>query len=291
MWDGARIAEQRAPDGTTVQRRYYHEGERRVTGSDAGVYFCTRDHLGSIREMADSSASVRARYDYDPYGVRTPLPVSFDPQGHPVDGDRGCDFGFTGHFYHAETDLHLTFFRAYDQNTGRWLSPDPLGEMGGTNLYGYVENDPLNSWDPLGLEADCDLNTMHRDEYGTRSNPLAYETFQKNLQPIDGVFQLVGHGSPRLIYDDRHLDKRPAFFPDDLAAHLKKHHAEKLSTSKKIVLYSCYAGKGENSFAERLQKILKIPVVAATDVVGTDGKVKNGGIWRTFPEPKDKKDE
>ncbi len=32
-----------------------------------------------------------------------------------------------------------------------WLSPDPLGEAGGINLYGYVGNDPINLWDPLGL--------------------------------------------------------------------------------------------------------------------------------------------
>jgi uncharacterized protein RhaS with RHS repeats len=46
----------------------------------------------------------------------------------------------------------LTLFRAYDPALGRWLSPDPLGEAGGLNLYGYVGNDPLNAWDPLGLE-------------------------------------------------------------------------------------------------------------------------------------------
>jgi uncharacterized protein RhaS with RHS repeats len=33
----------------------------------------------------------------------------------------------------------------------RWLSPDPIGEAGGVNLYGYVENSPLNWVDPLGL--------------------------------------------------------------------------------------------------------------------------------------------
>lgn len=134
VWDGTRIAEQRAPDGTTVERRYYNEGERRVTGSDAGPYYYTRDHLGSIREMTDSSAGVRARYDYDPYGNRALLPVSFDALGQPVDGDLTCDFGFTGHFYHAESDLHFTLYRAYDQQVGRWLSADPIGEQGGIEL-------------------------------------------------------------------------------------------------------------------------------------------------------------
>jgi RHS repeat-associated protein len=43
------------------------------------------------------------------------------------------------------------FIKTYDPSTGRWLSPDPIGESGGLNLYGYVEGDPVNATDPLGL--------------------------------------------------------------------------------------------------------------------------------------------
>ena len=91
--------------------------------------------------MTDSTAAVRARYDYDPYGKRTKLT-----------GDLDCDFAFTGHFYHAGSNLHLALYRAYDQDIGRWLSIDPIREMGGMNLYGYVVNDPVNSLDLLGLD-------------------------------------------------------------------------------------------------------------------------------------------
>ncbi|MFD2257169.1 RHS repeat-associated core domain-containing protein [Luteolibacter algae] len=38
-----------------------------------------------------------------------------------------------------------------------WLSPDPLGEAGGLNLYGYVGGNPINTWDPLGLCWEDDL--------------------------------------------------------------------------------------------------------------------------------------
>jgi RHS repeat-associated protein len=46
----------------------------------------------------------------------------------------------------------LTRFRAYDPTTARWLSPDPIEEAGGLNLYGYVGGDPVNYDDPLGLK-------------------------------------------------------------------------------------------------------------------------------------------
>jgi hypothetical protein len=39
----------------------------------------------------------------------------------------------------------------YDPTIGRWLSRDPIGEDGGTNLYRYVGNNPVNLTDPSGL--------------------------------------------------------------------------------------------------------------------------------------------
>jgi uncharacterized protein RhaS with RHS repeats len=44
---------------------------------------------------------------------------------------------------------------AYNPASGlpEWLSPDPIGEEGGLNLYAYVGNDPVAGFDPLGL---CD---------------------------------------------------------------------------------------------------------------------------------------
>ena len=109
--DGAEIVEERAADGTTVQRRFYPEGEQRLGGADAGSYYYSRDHLGSIREVTDSTRTLRARYDFDPYGQREKLSGNLD-----------CEFGFTGHLTHEATGLVLTLYRAYDADTGRWLS-------------------------------------------------------------------------------------------------------------------------------------------------------------------------
>jgi RHS repeat-associated protein len=55
--------------------------------------------------------------------------------------------------YNADSGLYLAERRAYDPATGRWLSRDPIGEIGDTygNVYVYVGGDPLNRRDPLGL--------------------------------------------------------------------------------------------------------------------------------------------
>lgn len=39
----------------------------------------------------------------------------------------------------------------YNPTTGRWLSRDPLEEQGGANLYGFVNNNPISSFDPDGM--------------------------------------------------------------------------------------------------------------------------------------------
>ena len=42
-------------------------------------------------------------------------------------------------------------YRFYDPVTGRWPSRDPIEEIGGVNLYGFVENSPIGTWDLLGM--------------------------------------------------------------------------------------------------------------------------------------------
>ena len=104
-------------------------------------YYYTKDHLGSIRELTDSSGAIHARYDYDPYGRRTKLT-----------GDLDADFGFTGHYVSSQySDLAFAPFRIYSCDLGRWISRDPIGELGGINLYAYVGNGPIRLIDLFGL--------------------------------------------------------------------------------------------------------------------------------------------
>ncbi|PYP21363.1 MAG: hypothetical protein DMD55_20340, partial [Gemmatimonadetes bacterium] len=53
--------------------------------------------------------------------------------------------------YDQETGLYHMGARYYDPVLGRWLSEDPAGIAGGTNLYTYAGNDPVNGRDPSGL--------------------------------------------------------------------------------------------------------------------------------------------
>ncbi|WP_237397771.1 toxin glutamine deamidase domain-containing protein, partial [Gilliamella sp. Pas-s25] len=50
-----------------------------------------------------------------------------------------------------ETGLHYNLNRYYDPFTGRYITQDPLGILGGLNSYQYAGSDPINWVDPLGL--------------------------------------------------------------------------------------------------------------------------------------------
>ncbi|WP_272877579.1 RHS repeat-associated core domain-containing protein, partial [Pectobacterium polaris] len=62
---------------------------------------------------------------------------------------------FAGQYRDTESGLCYNRFRYYDPTGGCYVSPDPIGVLGGESNYGYVPNP--NTWiDPLGL-AKCPL--------------------------------------------------------------------------------------------------------------------------------------
>jgi RHS repeat-associated protein len=121
----------------TILTNYFRSGEQQ--GSDAIVY--QPDHLGSVRQWYRVSDGSQGAAEFSAWGVRSVTAVG---PGIP-------ERGYTGHLHHAVSGLVLAPFRAYDAGLGRWLSEDPVEEEGGINLYGYVGNEPVNEWDPLGL--------------------------------------------------------------------------------------------------------------------------------------------
>jgi RHS repeat-associated protein len=62
------------------------------------------------------------------------------------------DLRFYGHIEDPETGLFYNRYRHYDPDIGRYLSPEPLGLMGGLSPFGYAANDPVGMVDPDGLD-------------------------------------------------------------------------------------------------------------------------------------------
>ena len=56
--------------------------------------------------------------------------------------------------YNSPRAVRLYYYglRSYNPSLGRWMSRDPIGEIGGRNLYQFIRNSPLKGFDSLGLE-------------------------------------------------------------------------------------------------------------------------------------------
>ena len=83
---------------------------------------------------------VAAHFEYDPFG-NTVINTDNDNLFPYRFSTKPLDFA-TGLFYYT--------YRWYDPVTGRWPSRDPIQEKGGINLYEFVGNDSVNTWDFLG---------------------------------------------------------------------------------------------------------------------------------------------
>ena len=106
------------------------------------VYRILADARGSVRLVVDAgTGQVMQALRYSPWGR---VIGDTDPGFQP--------FGYAGGLDDRRTGLERFGVRDYDPATGRWIEPDPiLFAGGGTNLYAYTDDDPVDEVDPLGL--------------------------------------------------------------------------------------------------------------------------------------------
>ena len=114
------------------------------------LYYVYADHLNTPRVIVNSRNTTIWRWDnVHAFGANLPFE---DPDN---DGQTfEYNLRFPGQYFDKETNLHYNYFRYYEPETGRYISPDPIGLAGGMNTYGYVTGNPISFIDPLGL-ASC----------------------------------------------------------------------------------------------------------------------------------------
>ncbi|WP_369414865.1 RHS repeat-associated core domain-containing protein [Morganella morganii] len=98
---------------------------------------------GLPEELTDSQGRIIWHGDYSLWG-------KLRRETRPVPGFRGQqNLRFQGQYFDRETGLHYNTFRYYAPDTGRFTQQDPIGLLGGLNLYQYAPN-PLTWVDPWG---------------------------------------------------------------------------------------------------------------------------------------------
>ena len=97
---------------------------------------------------------MKARYEYDPYGNLAGPDTNGDGVFNSADAPGPYasrnPFRFSTKSFDDETGFGYWGYRYYWPKLGRWLSRDPIGELGGVNLYAYIQNTPATAMDPLG---------------------------------------------------------------------------------------------------------------------------------------------
>ena len=111
------------------------------------IHYVHADHLNTPRVIVNSSNTTIWRWDnVHAFGANLPFE---DPDNNGQTFEYNSRF--PGQYFDKETNLHYNYFRYYEPETGRYISPDPIGLAGGMNVYGYVAGNPISFIDPLGL--------------------------------------------------------------------------------------------------------------------------------------------
>ena len=111
------------------------------TDANGSTYYHA-DGNGNITALVDGSGNLVAKYLYDSFGNTLGMWGSLAA----ANTDR-----FSSKEMDLRTGIYYFGYRYYEPNLQRWLNRDPIQERGGINLYDYVNNDPINLFDPLGL--------------------------------------------------------------------------------------------------------------------------------------------
>ncbi|HHH6536972.1 TPA: RHS repeat-associated core domain-containing protein, partial [Escherichia coli] len=169
LWDGMRLAQESRPEGTGSLYIYRDPGSyeplARVDkagkeGPNRILYFHT-DVNGAPEEMTDSDGKIVWETGYQVWGN------TIQEKDH---GGVEQNLRYQGQYLDRETGLHYNLHRYYDPDVGRFMVTDPIGLLGGLNLYSYVPN-PLSWIDPLGL------------------SPVSPKTILFSQDSINGVFE------------------------------------------------------------------------------------------------------
>lgn len=117
------------------------------------------NHLGSASLELDSEAQVISYEEYYPYG-------SSSYQAVRSQTETPKRYRYTGMERDEETGLNYHTARYYVSWLGRWISTDPIGLRGGTNLYGYPLCNPIRVSDVTGTGPFEELLQQYTFESG-----------------------------------------------------------------------------------------------------------------------------
>ncbi|MEI7731571.1 MAG: RHS repeat-associated core domain-containing protein [Verrucomicrobiota bacterium] len=139
------------------------------------------DGNGNITMLVDALQNVVARYQYDPYGNTLFI------NGSLADANT---YRSSSKEFHVLSGKYYYGFRYYSPSLQRWMNADPIGELGGINLYAFGRNNPVSFCDPFGLDNQYNMGA------GNNAPPALTLTFTPITIPAPPSLSVPGTPIP-----------------------------------------------------------------------------------------------
>ena len=165
------IEQKRLADIAYETRRFVRIGESEETINQRiqdksqpliNIYHYHCNHLGTPQELSDQSGDiVWLSYDRAWGGS---FETIYKPQfidNWAISESELQPIKFQGQSLDIETGLHHNRFRYYDSDVGMFISRDPIGLLGGVNVFAYAPN-PVMWIDPWGLAKTTNLSALDK---------------------------------------------------------------------------------------------------------------------------------
>jgi RHS repeat-associated protein len=126
-----------------------------TTGTTSWIF---TDHLGTPILQTSTAQGVNWRAEYEPYGAVFGLRSPDQHQPLRLPGQEAEQLGAGAN---GVTSRSYNIHRWYEPGTGRYVEPDPIGLVGGANLFQYVGDGPIGDVDPLGLKPTVPSSALY----------------------------------------------------------------------------------------------------------------------------------
>lgn len=177
VWSGEQLLHEVSPSGEVVTYIRHPSMATPVMEERSGsTTYVLTDVVGSARERVTADGTVVWQSQRGTWGEVGPEVGDGEP-------------GFPGQSYDAESGLYYNFARYYDPTLGRYISPDPIGVLGGLNEYTYVPS-PVNWSDVLGLtyRNGGPFPWAPQDGVGDLSNPDLMSPGSRYVRDGDNIY-------------------------------------------------------------------------------------------------------